>query len=186
MRNQVLWTVVVCVGVLFFVSSASAAPGDSAPPPTTAPTPTPVPETSPPAAAQPQPIMPVSTEKRDKMAQAKKFIWWGAAFSITGAVFVAAGVPLLLVEVSGSDDEISIAGFSLIGIGMIMILASTPVWIVGLVKKSKISKVDGDGQHRIVPRDRHLVDVVQRRYFRRLLTQSGPPAVPVLAYGFRF
>ena len=122
------------------------------------------------------------------MDQAKKFLWWGAGFSIGGAAIMGIGGGVLgwcfRPDHEGSDDDCGILGYSLLGVGFITLLASTPVWIVGLVKKSKAERTDGS--RRILPKSRTVVDRAQRRYERRLVQRSGPPAVPVLTYGFRF
>jgi len=142
----------------------------------------PVPE----RAAPPAGALPVSTERGHRMDQAKKLIWWGVGVAIVGGVLtgIGAGVLISCSNMSGSDDECGIAGYSLLAVGVLTVLASAPVWIVGLVKKSKAEQVGSRWDTE--PKSRTVVDLAHRREQRRLIRFSGPPAVPVLTYGFRF
>jgi len=185
MRYQIVCFAGLGIGLLVFGQDVSAAP--AATPPATrtvAPTPMPVPERT----ATPVPITgirPISTEKGHKMAQANKLIWWGAGFGIFGGVVAVAGAALIAHGYGpGGDDLYYMTGYGVLGIGLAIVLATSPVWIVGLVKKGKAAEVDAS--KKILPKSSPVVDLLHRRDYRRFMQRSGPPAVPVLSYGFRF
>lgn len=192
MRKPALRILGILGGLLFAVPTAYAAPDSPAPPATppvtTAPparaaTPTPVPERTA-APVVPTPIRPVSTEKNYKLAQANRLIGWGIGTGVFGGIVTAVGVGLIAYGHTAGGDEHYKTGYGVMGLGLVILAATSPLWIVGMIKRSKAQQTEAT--RNIVPRDRRLVDTVNKRDQRRMIRASGPPAVPVAAYGFRF
>ena len=94
------------------------------------------------------------------------------------------GVGLIAYGHTAGGDEHYKSGYGVMGLGLLVVVATSPLWIVGRLKKSKAQQTEAN--RNIVPRDRRIVDTVYKRDQRRMIRASGPPAVPVVAYGFRF
>lgn len=196
MRNQTRWLVGLLGGLLLVATLARAAPGETAPPATSPATkkspsappradPVPVPEGS--AGARPARsgvVVPVSIEHDEELAYANKLLWWGGGFSAGGLLLVAVGSPLVYMCFQPGNDEFCGGGWGIFLLGVVAVLAATPVWVVGLIKRRKAKRKLSERAY--LPRPRVVVDGVHRRDQRRVLRVSGPRTVPVLSYRFRF